>query len=160
LQGEPGVGGALADAAVGDHRLCGIEAELAGVDRLELGARAETAVLGGGAGPGHGVRGGDVPAAHGALLRVVGHVGGLPVYSCGERTSTSWPPRKSSTSSRKARIGASLRSVTGYPEPEGTSATVATSVVISRPSASQAARPPSSRRTSVWPNSSNTHRAE
>src|SRR5690625_6441747 len=68
LQGEPGVGGALADAAVGDHRLCGIEAELAGVDRLELGARAETAGLGGGAGPGHGGRGGDRAVAPGARL--------------------------------------------------------------------------------------------
>src|SRR5699024_9210101 len=74
---EPAVRRALADAAVDDRRRGGVEAELGLVDRLELGARAEAAVLGGGAGPGHGAGGGDVPAAHGALLRVVRHVGAL-----------------------------------------------------------------------------------
>ncbi len=37
-----------------------------------------------------------------------------PVYSSGERTSTSGLPRCASTSSRKARIGASTRCTTGY----------------------------------------------
>src|SRR5690606_16580243 len=69
-QHEPGVRGALADAAVHDRGLCRVQADLLAVDRLELGAGAEAAVLRRGAAPRHGARGGDVTAADGALLRV------------------------------------------------------------------------------------------
>ena len=77
LQHEPGVAGPLADPAVGDHVVLGAQTLLGEVDRLELGAGLERGVLGGGAGPGHRAGSGDVPAAQGPLLRVVGHVGAL-----------------------------------------------------------------------------------
>ena len=71
---EPGVAGALADAAVGDDVVVGREALLGEVDGLELGARLERAVLGGRPRPRHAGRAGDVAAAQRAFLRVVGHV--------------------------------------------------------------------------------------
>ena len=74
MQHEPGVAGPLADAAVDDHVVVAGQPGLAQVDRLELGAGAEGAVLGGGARPRHAAGTGDVPAAQRAFLRVVRHV--------------------------------------------------------------------------------------
>ena len=78
-----------------------------------------------------------------------------PVYSSGERTSISGLPKWARTSSLNARIGVSLRShdrVFGR-------LTTGGAVVRSRPSAAHLSRPPSSRRTSSWPNRVNTHSA-
>src|SRR4051812_18305034 len=66
-QDEPRVRGALADAAVRDDVVRRREALLLLVDRLELLARPERAVLVGRPSPRHGLGPGDVPAAHGAL---------------------------------------------------------------------------------------------
>ncbi|CPU64355.1 Uncharacterised protein [Mycobacteroides abscessus] len=78
------------------------------------------------------------------------------MYSCGERMSTSGPlPMWARTSSLNARIVTSSRSTTGYSTATGSG----TSVVTSRPSAIHLPRPPSSRRTSSWPNRVKTHAA-
>src|SRR6266568_830109 len=73
-QHEPGVAGALADAAVGDHVVTGVEAELALVQRAELVDALEGAVVVGRLLPGDIARPRDVATADRALLRVVGHV--------------------------------------------------------------------------------------
>src|SRR5690606_24251232 len=70
-QREPGVAGALADAAVRDHRVVGAHAEALGVDRLELGTGLVGAVLGHRRRPRDVARRGDVAAAQHALLGVV-----------------------------------------------------------------------------------------
>src|SRR5215216_7148796 len=70
---EPGVAGALADAAVGDDVVVGLEAELALVDGPQLVDLLEGAVLVGRPLPGHVGRAGDVAAAQRPLLGVVGH---------------------------------------------------------------------------------------
>ena len=79
-----------------------------------------------------------------------------PVYSIGDRTSIRGSlPRIVSTSSLKARISESSRSTTGYPVVclDGTSS------VVSRLLDTQRSRPPSSSRTSGWPNNVNTQSA-
>src|SRR6478735_4301223 len=73
-QHEPRVRRALADAAVGDDVVGRREALLLEVDRLEVLAGLERAVLVGRARPRHRLRPGDVAAAHRPLLGVVGHV--------------------------------------------------------------------------------------
>ena len=74
LQHEPGVAGPLADPAVHHHVVGRTQARLAVIDRLELGAGPEGGILGGRAGPRDAPCPRDVAAAHGAFLRVVGHV--------------------------------------------------------------------------------------
>src|SRR4051812_30529540 len=67
---EPGVAGALADPAVGDGVLAGVQAGV-GVEGAELLVALERAVLVGRLAPGHVDRARDVPGALGALLRQV-----------------------------------------------------------------------------------------
>ena len=78
----------------------------------------------------------------------------FPENSSGDRTSISLPVRAmcARTSSMKARIGASERSAAWYRE----GGTARTSVVISRPSASHFARPPSRMRAFANPKSLKT----
>src|SRR6266516_2261758 len=73
-QHEPGVAGALADPAVGDHVVTGIEPQLALVQRAQLLDGPEGAVVVGRPLPGDVARPRDVAPADRALLRVVGHV--------------------------------------------------------------------------------------
>src|SRR5437016_1837843 len=71
MQHEPGVGGALADAAVGDHLFVGDDA-LAAVDLLQLVETLEGSVLSvDGRSPRDAGRGRDVAAALRAFLRQV-----------------------------------------------------------------------------------------
>src|SRR4051812_25060221 len=76
-QHEPRVARALADAAVGDDLVVRRQPLLAEVDRLELVAGLEAPVLRGRARPRHALRTGDVTAAQGTLIRVLGHVRAL-----------------------------------------------------------------------------------
>ena len=73
VQHEPGVRGALADAAVGDHVRVAVEDALALVELAQLVGRLEGAVLLHRLGPGHRRGARDVAAALGALLLVAGH---------------------------------------------------------------------------------------
>src|SRR5829696_673945 len=71
---EPGVGGPLADPAVGYYVLSPAQAGLALVDLTQLVGALEGPVLPDGPSPRH-VRGpGNVPAPQSALLGIVGHV--------------------------------------------------------------------------------------
>src|SRR5699024_10454673 len=72
---EPGVGGALPDAAVRDDRFARVESLFGRVEALEFLAGSERAVLVRRLRPGHRFRARDVPAAQRSFLRVVGHVG-------------------------------------------------------------------------------------
>src|SRR4051795_10612574 len=72
VQREPGVAGALADAAVGDGRLRGVEAGLLDVELAQLVVAPEGAVVVRGLAPRHVERGGDVAGALALLLREVG----------------------------------------------------------------------------------------
>src|SRR5438105_1136500 len=73
-QDEPGVARALADAAVGDDVVVGRQALLLLVDLTELVGRLEAAVLVRRPLPRDAGGSGDVAAAQGSLLRVLGHV--------------------------------------------------------------------------------------
>src|SRR5690606_34416366 len=74
-QHEPGVAAPLADTAVGDDVVTLLEARLFLVDGPKLVSALELPGLGvHGARPGDALRGGDVAAADGSFLRVLGHV--------------------------------------------------------------------------------------
>ena len=77
LEHEPGVGGALTDAAVGDDLIRLADSGLFGVDLLQLGPGLEGAVLVGGLAPGHVGRGGDVATAQCAFAFEAGSNGHL-----------------------------------------------------------------------------------
>src|SRR5690606_17117742 len=70
-----GVARTLANAAVSHHIVPWLQAGTVKVDGFQLFARTERAVLGSGLGPWHRSGGRDVPAAQGALFRVIRHVG-------------------------------------------------------------------------------------
>ena len=102
------------------------------VDRLQLGARLEGAVLGRGAGPRDALRPG---CARRAARPPAGRPACGALAACTPRASgrrRAGSPRCASTSSLKAR-SASSRSTTGYRRPR-----VGASVVSSRPSATHA----------------------
>src|SRR6185369_9885117 len=71
---EPGVAGPLSDAAVGDHVIGQIEAELVLIYGREFGGALEGAVVVGRLLPGLAHRTRDVTAADRTLLRVIRHV--------------------------------------------------------------------------------------
>src|SRR5258708_37024797 len=72
MQYEPGVRGTLADPAVGDRVLAEVHASLVAVERAQLVIGLERAVVVGRLGPGDVLRGRDVAAPLGLLLRQVG----------------------------------------------------------------------------------------
>src|SRR3990170_417484 len=77
-EGEPRVAAALADAAIGDDLLRRVEAVILDVELAQFLRGPEGAVLRvDGAGPGDAARTGNVSAAEGALVGVVGHVQAL-----------------------------------------------------------------------------------